>query len=62
MARTLYVVFEYPFVLGSGGGVAALTRGLAGRVRSLQTGLVRTYVLAVAASLAVMAVVFIAVR
>jgi NADH-quinone oxidoreductase subunit L len=61
-ARALYVVWENPFVLGSGGGIAALTRGLAGRARALQTGLVRTYVLAVAASLAVMAVVFIAVK
>src|SRR5207249_886617 len=47
-ARALFVVFETPFVLGSGGGVAALTRVLARRVRSFQTGLVRTYVLAVA--------------
>jgi NADH-quinone oxidoreductase subunit L len=62
VARALYVVWEMPFVLGSSGGVAALARGLAGRVRALQTGLVRTYALAVAASLAVMAVVFIAVK
>jgi NADH-quinone oxidoreductase subunit L len=61
-ARTFATVVEGLIVTGSTEGVGALTRGLATRVRELQTGLVRTYVFAVAASLAVMAAVFIAVR
>ena len=42
----------------------ALTRAqkLGSRARELQTGLVRSYALAIAASLAVLAVVFVAVR
>ena len=43
-------------------GVSGSTRRLGGRVRALQTGLVRTYILAFAASLAVLAVVFVAVK
>jgi NADH-quinone oxidoreductase subunit L len=53
---------ERPLVVGS---VRELVRGvgLAGRDTSrIQTGLVRTYVLAIAASLAVLTVVFVAVR
>jgi NADH-quinone oxidoreductase subunit L len=53
---------ERPLVIGS---VRELVRGvgLAGRdTGRLQTGLVRTYVLAIAASLAVLAIVFVAVR
>ena len=53
---------EQPLVFGS---VRELVRGvgLAGRdTGRLQTGLVRTYVLAIAASLAVLAIVFVAVR
>jgi NADH-quinone oxidoreductase subunit L len=53
---------ERPLVLGS---VRELVKGfgLAGRDTSrLQTGLVRTYVLAIAASIAVLTVVFVAVR
>jgi NADH-quinone oxidoreductase subunit L len=53
---------ERPLVFGS---VRELVKGfgLAGRDTSrLQTGLVRTYVLAIAASIAVLTVVFVAVR
>jgi hypothetical protein len=49
-------------VLGSVDGVAAATRRVAGRLREIQTGLVRTYALAVASSVAVLLVVFVAVR
>jgi NADH-quinone oxidoreductase subunit L len=53
---------EGPLVLGSVDGVAAATRRVAGRLREIQTGLVRTYALAVASSVAVLLVVFVAVR
>jgi hypothetical protein len=43
-------------------GIAEAVRSLGSETRRLQTGLVRTYVLALAASLAVLAVVFLAVR
>ena len=43
-------------------GIADAVRNLGSETRRLQTGLVRTYALALAASLAVLAVVFIAVR
>ena len=58
----LYALVEGPLVGGSMTGIAEAVRGLGSETRRLQTGLVRTYALAVAASLAVLAVVFIAVR
>ncbi|MGB2952236.1 MAG: NADH-quinone oxidoreductase subunit L [Gaiellaceae bacterium] len=61
-ARGLARFVERPVIGGSIAGVVALTRGLGGRVRELQTGLVRTYAFAIAASLAVVAVVFITVK
>ena len=61
-ARVLYALVEGPLIAGSVTGVSGATRGLGDRVRTLQTGLVRTYILAFAASLAVLAVVFVAVR
>jgi hypothetical protein len=61
-ARVLYALVEGPLIAGSVTGVSGTTRRLGDRVRALQTGLVRTYVLAFAASLAVLAVVFVAVR
>jgi NADH-quinone oxidoreductase subunit L len=53
---------ERPFFLGSLRGLGVAIGDLAGRVASVQSGLVRSYALALAAGLAVMTVVFIAVR
>jgi NADH-quinone oxidoreductase subunit L len=53
---------EGPLVLGSVDGIATGTRRFAGRLREVQTGLVRTYALAVASSVAVLLIVFVAVR
>jgi NADH-quinone oxidoreductase subunit L len=61
-AKTLYALVEGPLVGGSVTGIAEAVRGLGSETRRLQTGLVRTYVLAVAGSLAVLAIVFLAVR
>jgi NADH-quinone oxidoreductase subunit L len=62
VARLLRRAIEEPLVLGSVGGVAETVRELARGTRRVQTGLVRTYALAIAASLAVLTVVFVAVR
>jgi NADH-quinone oxidoreductase subunit L len=62
LAKALYVVVEWPLSSGSIAGVGAGFRELGGLARSLQTGLVRTYALAIAASLALITLVFIAVR
>jgi NADH-quinone oxidoreductase subunit L len=61
-AKTLYALVEGPLVGGSMEGIAGAVRSLGSETRRLQTGFVRTYALAIAASLAVLAVVFIAVR
>jgi NADH-quinone oxidoreductase subunit L len=61
-AKVLYALVEGPLVGGSIAGIAETVRGLGSETRRLQTGFVRTYALAVAAGLAVLAVVFIAVR
>ncbi len=61
-ARLLLALVEGPLVGGSIEGLSGGVRRLAALTRRLQTGLVRTYALALAASLAVLAVVFIAVR
>ena len=53
---------EDPLFLRSLGALGGGVRGLSGRFSALQTGLVRSYAFALAAGLAVMAVVFIAVR
>jgi NADH-quinone oxidoreductase subunit L len=60
--KVLYALVEGPFVNGSVTGVSGLTRALGASVRGLQTGLVRTYAFAVAASLAILAIVFLAVK
>jgi NADH-quinone oxidoreductase subunit L len=52
---------EEPLFLRSLGGLGSSVRDLSGRVAAAQTGGVRSYVLAVAGGLAVLAVVFIAV-
>jgi NADH-quinone oxidoreductase subunit L len=61
-ARVLDWTVEGPIVNGSIVGVAGLTRRAGVYVRGLQTGLVRVYAFAVAAGLAVLVLVFIAVR
>jgi NADH-quinone oxidoreductase subunit L len=53
---------ERPLVFGSVRELSEGVRGLGFETRRLQTGLVRTYALAIAASLAVVTVVFVAVR
>ena len=62
LAQTLYWVVEGPLVSGSIRG--RHRRGALGgsRTRSLQTGLVRSYALALAAGLTVLVLVFVAVR
>jgi NADH-quinone oxidoreductase subunit L len=62
IAKLLGWVVEGPLVGGSIAGVAALARWAGGRVRELQTGLVRAYALALAAGVAVLVLVFVAVK
>jgi NADH-quinone oxidoreductase subunit L len=62
LARGFLALVERPLVFGSISGLAAGVRDLGTGTRRLQTGLVRTYALAIAASLAVVTVVFLAVR
>jgi NADH-quinone oxidoreductase subunit L len=62
LSRGLLRGIEQPLVFGSIGEIAATFRDLGLGTRRLQTGLVRTYALAIAASLAVVTVVFVVVR
>src|SRR5437016_8544836 len=62
LAHGLLALVERPLVFGSVSGIAGAVRGLGSGTRSLQTGLVRTYALAIAASLAVVTLVFVVVR
>jgi NADH-quinone oxidoreductase subunit L len=62
IAKALFRGVEGPIVAGSVTGVAGTTRALGRSARELQTGLVRTYVFALAAGLAVLVVVFVAVK
>jgi NADH-quinone oxidoreductase subunit L len=62
LSRTLSFVVEGPLVGGSIAGVTGIARWAGGRVRDLQTGLVRTYVFALAAGLAVLVFVFVVVK
>jgi NADH-quinone oxidoreductase subunit L len=62
LSKALYWVVEGPLVGGSIAGVSGLARWTGSRVRDLQTGLVRSYALALAAGLAVLVLVFVAVR
>jgi NADH-quinone oxidoreductase subunit L len=62
LADALLRWIEQPLVFGSLSGIAESVRGLGTETRRIQTGLVRTYVLAIAASLAVVMVVFVVVR
>jgi NADH-quinone oxidoreductase subunit L len=61
-ARALTRSFERPFILGSGREIGDETRDLGGLFARLQTGLLRTYALAIASSLAVLAIVFVAIK
>jgi NADH-quinone oxidoreductase subunit L len=61
-AHFLTRVVEGPLVAGSVAGVATAARRVGTGVREVQTGLVRLYVLALAGSVAVLALVFVAVR
>jgi NADH-quinone oxidoreductase subunit L len=62
LSRVLSWTIEGPIVNGSITGVAGAARSTGGWFRTLQTGLVRVYVFALAAGLAVLVLVFIAVR
>jgi NADH:ubiquinone oxidoreductase subunit 5 (subunit L)/multisubunit Na+/H+ antiporter MnhA subunit len=62
LARGLYAFVERPLIAGSMSAVSGAV-GLSSRELSLaQTGLVRAYALALAGGLAILAVVFLAVR
>jgi NADH-quinone oxidoreductase subunit L len=54
--------FERPVILGSLSSIALGARRLAGDLSDLQTGLVRTYALAIAGSVTVLAFVFVWVK
>jgi NADH-quinone oxidoreductase subunit L len=60
--RLIRRAIEEPLVLGSVRGVGEGVRDAGLWTRRIQTGLVRTYALAIAASLAVITIVFVAVR
>ena len=53
---------ERPLVLGSIGGIGAVARKASSELRGVQTGLVRTYALAIAGSVTVLAFVFVWVK
>jgi NADH-quinone oxidoreductase subunit L len=61
-SRGLYALVEGPIIGGSLEGISGGATRLATYVRSLQTGAVRTYVLGLAAGVAILALVFISVR
>jgi NADH-quinone oxidoreductase subunit L len=62
LARSLGSRIERPVILGSLTGIAFGARRIAGEVTQLQTGLVRTYALAIAGSVTVLALVFVWVK
>jgi len=62
LAKGLYVLVEQPLVRGSVTELGEDARDVGGLVARLQTGLLRTYVLAIATSVAVLAIIFVAVR
>jgi NADH-quinone oxidoreductase subunit L len=62
ISKLLFWVVEGALVGGSIAGVNGVARWAGGRVRELQTGLVRSYALAVAAGVAVLVLVFVAVK
>ncbi len=62
IARLLRRGIEEPLIADSGRDLGDDTRDLGGLVARAQTGLLRTYVLAIASSVAVLAIVFVAVK
>ncbi len=62
LSTALYWVVEGPLIAGSITEITSGFRSAAGRVRKLQTGLVRTYAFGLAAGAAVLILVFIAVK
>jgi len=62
LANALLKWVEQPLVFGSVRELGEAIRGLGSETRALQTGLVRTYALAIAASLVVVTLVFVVVR
>jgi NADH-quinone oxidoreductase subunit L len=62
LATSLYRLVERPLVLGSVNELVRAVRELGLGTGRIQTGLVRTYALSIAASVAVVTVVFLAVR
>jgi NADH-quinone oxidoreductase subunit L len=61
-ARAFTAWIERPLILGSGIEIGEETRDVGGMFARLQTGLLRTYALAIASAVAVIAIVFVAVR
>jgi NADH-quinone oxidoreductase subunit L len=61
-ARALTAWIERPLILDTGDEIGDEARDVGGLFARLQTGLVRTYALAIASSVAVIAIVFVAVR
>jgi NADH-quinone oxidoreductase subunit L len=62
LAKFLYRGVEQPLIADSGRDLGDDTRDLGGLIARAQTGLLRTYVLAIASSVAVLAVVFVVVK
>jgi NADH-quinone oxidoreductase subunit L len=62
LARAFGRYVEQPLIAGGTREVGEETRDLGGAFARLQTGLLRTYALAIASALAVLAIVFVAVR
>jgi len=62
LAKALYRGVEDPLIAESSTSLGQDTRDLGGIVARLQTGLLRTYVLAIASGAAILAIVFIAVK
>jgi NADH-quinone oxidoreductase subunit L len=62
LARALAAWVERPLILDAGTEIGDETRDVGGLFARLQTGLLRTYALAIASSVAVIAIVFVAVR
>ena len=62
LARAFYGLVERPLVLGTVNGIAGSARRIAGELSEFQTGLVRTYALAIAGGVAVLSLVFVWVK
>jgi hypothetical protein len=62
LAHTLYRAIEQPFVFASGEDLGHDARDVGRLAARIQTGLLRTYALAIAVSVAVLAIVFVAVK